>query len=172
MSEVAPPAGLGDRRSDPRSATSWQSLGIPSLALLGFGLWVVGCSPDAAAPWNPAEMNWRVEELGHIAEAYAVVDLCIPMIDSDRDAKHSLVSKIGVPNYASLKRMDTEVELARFLAYHQSEGGSQQQHARLERAYRVAYEEAQPQLRSLDICLETVTDFVNTILNTKLSIAR
>ncbi len=144
-------------------------LWIRNVAVLGFAFLAPGCSPDATAIWNPEEMNRRVEEFVHIAEAYAVVDLCMPMIDAEQDTKHSLLSKIGVRSYSSLKGMDTEIELGRFLAHHQSLGGSHEQHAQLEQAYREAYGEAQPHLRSLDICLETVADYANTILSTKLT---
>ena len=136
---------------------------------VGLGLLALGCSPDPVAMWTPVEMSQRVEEFVHFAEAYAVVDLCMPAIDADQDAKHGLLSKIGVRSYSSLQGIDTEVELGRFLAYHRSLGGSQEQHAQLEQAYRSAYGEAQPHLRSLDTCLETVSDYANTILNTKLT---
>ena len=142
---------------------------IRNVAVFGFALLAPGCSPDAAATWNAAEMNRRVEEFVHIAEAYAVVDLCMPMIDAEQDAKHSLLSKIDLRSYSSLKVLDTEREVGRFLAHHRSHGGSQEQHAQLEQAYRAAYAEAQPQLDSLGLCLETVTDYANTILNTKLT---
>ncbi len=132
----------------------------------------MGCGPEADPTWNQREIGRRVEEFGHIAEAYAVVDSCVPMIDADPDAKHTLVSSVGVRSFSSLKRINTEAELGRFLAHHQSQGGSPEQHAQLERAYRAAYEKAQPQLSSLDSCLETVQDFVNTILHTKAPVSR
>ena len=116
-------------------------------------------------------MSRRLEEFDHIALAYAVVDRCMPMIDADQDAKHSLHSKVGVRSYSKLKRIDTEAEFGRFVAYHRSHGGSPAQHAQLEQAYRASYEQAQPHLGTLDVCLETVADYANTILNTRLPVS-
>ena len=135
--------------------------------LLPVGMLLVGCSPDEPASWNPAEMSKRVEEFGHIAEAYAVVDFCMPRIESNPDAERALISTIGVRRYTQLLTVDTDAELDRFLAYHRSQGGDSQQHAKLEQAYRDAHQAAQPSLRGLDTCLETAGDYVNTILHTR-----
>jgi hypothetical protein len=126
----------------------------------------LGCSPDEPVAWTPAQMSNLLEQYGHIAEAYAVVDLCMPMIESDRDSNHALTSMIGSRNYTRLLAMDTDAELERFFAYHKSLGGSAEQRANLEQAYRDAYQAAFPHLRALDTCVETVSDYANTILHT------
>jgi hypothetical protein len=112
-------------------------------------------------------MNELSEQFGHIAEAYAVVDVCIPMIDADKDAKFSVISEIEVRGFTQLSQMDTEAELANFLAHHRKSGGTDEQAAALERIYREAHEAAKHQLTSIDGCVETVSDYANTILNTK-----
>jgi hypothetical protein len=111
-------------------------------------------------------MNHLIEEFGHIAEAYAVVDACIPKIESDRDAERELISMIGLRSYTQLARMDTNAELEGFWVYHKSQGGSPEQYANLEQVYQDAYQAAQPHLGSLKNCVETVSDYANTILHT------
>ncbi len=60
---------------------------MTAIALCALALSLPGCSADKLQPWNPAELTALTEEFTHIAEAYAVVDLCMPRLDADRDAK-------------------------------------------------------------------------------------
>ena len=139
---------------------------LQKVALIAVCMVFLGCSPDEPEVWNPAQMSHLLEQYGHIAEAYAVVDLCMPMIESDRDADRALTSMIGIRNYTRLLAMDTDVELERFFVHHKSLGGSTEQYTNLEQAYRDAYQAALPHLRDLDTCVETVSDYANTILHT------
>lgn len=132
----------------------------------------VACSDGAPEPWSAARMSELSEQFGHIAEAYAVVDVCVPMIDANKDAKFSVISEIEVRRFTQLSQMDTEAELATFLAHHRKGGGTDEQAAALERVYREAHEAATRQLTSIDGCVETVSDYANTILNTKVRPAR
>ncbi len=141
-----------------------------ALCVLAFSL--PGCSDDKLQPWNPAELTALTEEFTHIAEAYAVVDLCMPMIDADRDAKYRVISAIEVQRYTQLVNMDTEAELTRFLAHHQRRGGTKEQYEIIDRAYRAAHAEAAKGLGSVEICVETVSDYANTILNTNVGSLR
>jgi hypothetical protein len=129
------------------------------------------CSNGEPEPWSAAEMNALSEQFGHIAEAYAVVDVCMPMIDADKDAKHSVISKIEVRRYSQLSRMDTEAELAKFFAHHRQSGGTDEQAAGLDRIYRESHQAAAQLLTSVDNCAETTSDYANTILNTKVGAA-
>jgi hypothetical protein len=112
-------------------------------------------------------MNALSEQFSHIAEAYAVVDVCIPMIDADKDAKRSVISEIEVRHYSQLSQMNTEAELARFFAHHRQSGGTDEQAAALDRIYRESHQAAAQLLTSIDGCVETVSDYANTILNTR-----
>jgi hypothetical protein len=112
-------------------------------------------------------MNALSEQFGHIAEAYAVVDVCMPMIDANKDAKRSVISKIDVRHYSQLSQMDTEAELAKFFAHHRQSGGTDEQAAALDRIYRESHEAAAQLLTSVDGCAETASDYANTILNAK-----
>ncbi len=107
------------------------------------------------------------EKFSHIAEAYAIVDVCMPMVDANKDAKRSVISKIEIRHYSQLSQMDTEAELANFFAYHRQSGGTDEQAATLERIYRESHQAAARLLTSLDGCVETASDYANTILNTK-----
>jgi hypothetical protein len=128
---------------------------------------LLSCSEEGPKAWTPKEMKHLVKQFGHIAEAFAVADLCMPVIDSDREAERELTSKIGIPHYTQLLSMDTEAELERFWVYHHGQGGSAEQHAKLKKVYQDAYQAAVPHLGALDTCVETVSDFANTILHTR-----
>ena len=138
-----------------------------SIALSWLVILAAACSDKTPESWSAAEMSALSEQFGHIAEAYAVVDVCIPMIDVDKDAKRSVISKITVRRFSQLSQMDTETELASFFAYHRQRGGTDEQTAALDRIYRESYQAAARQLRSVENCAETVSDYANTILHTK-----
>ena len=126
------------------------------------------CSDRAPEPWTAAEMSALSEQFGHIAEAYAVVDVCMPMIAVNKDAKHSVISKIEVRRYSQLSQMDTEAELAKFFAHHRQRGGTDEQAAALDQIYRESHEAAAQLLTSVEGCAEAASDYANTILNTKI----
>ena len=138
-----------------------------SVTLVWLAILAVACSERAPEPWSAAEMSALSEQFGHIAEAYAVVDVCMPMIDANKDAKRSVISKIEVRHYSQLSQMDTEAELAKFSAHNRQSGGTDEQAAALDRIYRESHEAAAQLLTSVDNCAETVSDYANTILNTK-----
>jgi hypothetical protein len=125
------------------------------------------CSDEPVEPWSAAELSALSEQFQHIAEAYAVVDVCMPMIAADKVAKRSVISKIDVRRFSQLSQMETEAELAGFFAYHRQRGGTDEQAAALDQIYRKSYQAAARRLTSIDDCAETVSDYVNTILYTK-----
>ncbi len=140
---------------------------VRSATLCWFAILAVACSESAPEPWSAAEMSALSDEFSHIAEAYAVVDVCMPMIDANKDAKRSVISKITIRHYSQLSQMDTEAELANFFAYHRQSGGTDEQAAALDRVYRESHQAAARLLTSVDGCAETASDYANTILNTK-----
>ena len=140
---------------------------VRSITLGWLAILAIACSESGPEPWSAAEMRALSEKFSHIAEAYAVVDVCMPMIDANKDAKRSVISKIEIRHYSQLSRMDTESELASFFAYHRQTGGTDEQTAELDRIYRESHQAAARLLTSLDGCVETATDYANTILNTK-----
>jgi len=136
-------------------------------ALCGLAITAAACSDKPVEPWNAAKMRELSEQFGHIAEAYAVVDVCIPIIDANKDAKRSVISKIEVRRYSQLSMMNTEAELAKFFAYYRQHGGTDEQAAALDRIYRESHQAAVEKLGSIDSCAETVSDYANTIIQTK-----
>jgi hypothetical protein len=142
-----------------------------TLTLCCFAIFTTACSDKAPEPWSAREMNALSEQFAHIAEAYAVVDVCIPMIDADKDAKRSVISKIEVRHYSQLSQMNTGAELAKFIAHHRKSGGTDEQAAALDQIYRESHQAAAQLLTSIDDCVETVTDYANTILNTRVVLA-
>jgi hypothetical protein len=138
-----------------------------SVTLVWLAILAAACSDRASEPWNAAEMSALSEQFVHIAEAYAVVDVCMPMIDANKGAKRSVISKIEVRHYSQLSQMDTEAELAKFFAHHRQSGGTDEQAAALDRIYRKSHEAAAQLLTSVDGCAETASDYANTILTTK-----
>ncbi len=137
------------------------------VTLCWLAILAVACSDGATKPWSAAEMSALSEQFGHIAEAYAVVDVCVPMIDADKDAKRRVIAKIAVRRYSQLSQMDTEAELANFFAHHRQRAGTDEQAVALDRIYRESHRAATQKLTSIDDCVETVSDYANTILNTK-----
>jgi len=137
------------------------------VALVWLAILATACSEGAPESWSAAEMSALSEQFVHIAEAYAVVDVCMPMIDANKDAKSSVISKIDVRHYSKLSQMDTETELAKFFAHHRMSGGTDEQAATLNQIYRESHQAAAKLLTSVDVCAETVSDYANTILNTK-----
>ena len=140
---------------------------LRSITLGWLAISAIACSESGPEPWNVAEMNALSEQFSHIAEAYAVVDICIPMIDADKDAKRSVISEIEVRRYSQLSQMNTEAELAKFFTYHRRSGGTDEQAAALDQIYRDSHAAAARVLTSIDSCTEAASDYANTILNTK-----
>ena len=138
-----------------------------SITLCWFAILAAACSENGPEPWSAAEMSALSEKFSHIGEAYAVVDICMPMIDQNKDAKRSVISKIEIRHYSQLSQLDTEAELANFFAHHRQSGGTDDQAATLERIYRESHQAAARSLTSLDGCVETASGYANTILNTK-----
>ena len=133
----------------------------------GIAIFAAACSENAPKPWSKAEMRTLSEQFSHIAEAFAVVDVCMPMIDADQEVKRSVIAKIEVRRYSQLSAINTKAEVAKFLAYHRRTGGTDAQAAQLEWVYQDSYRAAAQGLKSIENCAETVTDYANTILQTR-----
>jgi hypothetical protein len=140
---------------------------LRSITLGWLAIFAIACSESGPEPWKLAEMNALSEQFSHIAKAYAVVDICIPMVDADKDAKRSVISEIEVRRYSQLSQMNAEAELAKFFTYHRMSGGTDEQAAALDQIYRESHAAAARMLTSIDSCTEAASDYANTILNTK-----
>jgi hypothetical protein len=77
------------------------------ITLCWLAIFAAACSDATPEPWSAAEMHALSEQFSHIAEAYAVVDICIPMIDADKEAK---LLNDAEPNRGTWDTRDFEVE--------------------------------------------------------------
>jgi hypothetical protein len=125
------------------------------------------CGQDQPQSWNKAEMAARAETFGHIGEAYAVLDVCVPLVALDADARFALAEKIGARSYSRLAGMDTARELGRFVAVHAAQGGTPAQHAQLLAVYRDAHGRASEIVDTVAACGETLAEWANTLLQTR-----
>lgn len=132
-------------------------------SLIASTLWA--CSPTQTAPWTETEMKELLEYFGEVGEAYALVDMCIPMIEADEDAKYQLVTAIKADRYAKIRQFDTQRELTKLLAHFRGRGGSSQQNLALRLHYEEAYRQAEDDISSVQVCVDTIKDYANTIIN-------
>lgn len=131
--------------------------------LIAFALWA--CSPTQPPPWTETEMKELLEYFGEVGQAYALVDMCIPMIEADGEAKYQLVTAIKADRYAKIKQFDTQRELVNLLAHFRGRGGSTQQNLALRLHYEEAYRQAEDDISSVQVCVDTIKDYANTIIN-------
>lgn len=126
---------------------------------------LVACTEQDAEPWPESEMAEKLEFIGEIGEAYAVLDICMPMIEADTEAKYQLVSEIKADRYAKLLQIDTEREQKLTFEYFRLQGGSSEQRLALRLRYEEARREAERQITSVQVCVDTMTSYANTIIN-------
>lgn len=138
-------------------------LGAILLAAVLLGL--VACSQDEVAPWTDKEMKELLVYFEEIGQAYALVDICIPMIEKDEEAKYQLIADIKADRYAKILQMDTERELKKLLGHFRHRGGTSEQNLALRLRYEEARREATNQISSVQVCVDTLRDYANTIIN-------
>lgn len=142
----------------------WTSLTKSLLAsLIASTLWA--CSPTQTPPWTETEMKELLEYFGEVGEAYALVDMCIPMIEADEEAKYQLVTAIKADRYAKIRQFDTQRELRKLLEHFRERGGSSQQILALRLHYEETYRQAENDISSVQVCVDTIKDYANTIIN-------
>lgn len=125
----------------------------------------LGACSDDPGPWSEKELEETQEQMVEVAEAYAVLDICMPLIDEDYDARMELVGRIEADRYAKLKNFDTQREKDRLFDFYGRRGATEDQLAELEETYAEAYDDAVSRLTSLQVCMDTLSDFPNTIAN-------
>jgi len=131
--------------------------------LLLFAL--TGCTEPEGPPWSEREMKERLSYITEVGEAYALLDICMPMLEADPDAKYQLVSAIEPDRYAKLLQFDTDYEQKRLFEYFRERGGTAEQHLALRLRYEDARREAEGQITSVQVCVDTITDYANTLIN-------
>lgn len=125
----------------------------------------LACTPQEVPPWADPEMDELLDYFGEIGEAYAVLDICMPMLEADEDAKYQLVSAIKADRYAKLLQFDTAYELKRLFGYFRKRGGTPEQNLALRLRYEEAWQQAGHDITSVEVCIITIKDYANTIIN-------
>lgn len=152
---------FGMRKALSGPATRLAKVFVLAAMLLG----LIACSQPDIPPWTEGEMEELLEYFGEVGEAYALVDMCIPMIEADPEAKYQLVTAIEADRYARIRQMDTDQELKKLFAYFRQRGGTSQQNIDLRLRYEEARRLAEDQISSVQVCVDTITDYANTIIN-------
>lgn len=142
-----------------------KGLGIFLSAAVLFAL--VSCSEPEVSPWTDSEMEEHLDYFGEVGEAYALLDICMPMLESDAeaDAKYELVSAIKADRYAKLLQIDTSYELRKLFKFFRERGGSPEQHLQLRQHYDEARADAADRITSAQVCVDTIKDYANTMIN-------
>ncbi len=138
--------------------------------LIGAALMLVLWACEAQeVPWSADELKDHQEQMHNAGRAFAVRDLCMPMINEDEDARLRVLLAIEAKRYSQLKEIDTEARRAWLLKHAWNSHGTAEQRASLEASYDASYEatfneiEADP--KPLETCVLTIIDFHNSIIN-------
>lgn len=129
----------------------------------------LACTPQEAPPWSDAEMSDLLDYFGEVGEAYAILDICIPMLEADSEAKYQLVSAIKADRYAKLLQFDTGYELKRLFDFFRQRGGTSEQNLALRQRYQDAWQQASDDITSLQVCVDTIRDYANTMINMRVT---
>jgi len=128
---------------------------------------LAACADEATQVWSEKDLLRYTDVMSNAGTAYAVHDVCMPMIEGDEEISERVSLEIGAKRYTQLQAMDTAKEYGKMIDFYRRKGGTDDQIDILETAYGDGYDEAVEQLTSAAVCEETVTDFHNTILNTR-----
>jgi hypothetical protein len=140
---------------------------IAALSIFGMATVLSACENQDPPPWDEDDLLKHAHSMANAGKAYAVHDVCMPMIEADEETSERLSLAIGAKRYTQLQKMDVQSEYDRLIAYYRKIGGTDDQIEILETSFSDEYDLAVEQLTSLDVCETTVTDFHNTILNTR-----
>ena len=146
---------------------------MPKMKRAGLGVFlsatilfaIVACTESDGPPWTDREMQEKLDYIGEVGETYALLDMCIPMIEADAEARYQLVSAIEADRYAKLLQIDTNYELKKLFRFFRERGGTSEQHLALRLHYEEASRVAEAQITSVQVCVDTITDYANTIIS-------
>jgi len=68
-------------------------------ALLGFG--IVACA-EKETPWTEAEFQENLGWITQAGKAHAIVDICVPQLEADKQARFRLIDSIREDRCARL----------------------------------------------------------------------
>lgn len=122
------------------------------------------CGETPPATWSTAELDHHLTQIRNVAVAFAIVDDCMPQVDSDEDARHELIMEIEAAKYTALLEFDTSERLEQIYDVIWATGGTERQRDQVREAYQVARTETMADLDSLSTCMTTLKAYNNTIL--------
>lgn len=64
------------------------SFPMPIIALT-IALLLQACAEEEIEPWGDTRFKEIVTQIGEVGESYAVLDICMPMLEADEEAKSS-----------------------------------------------------------------------------------
>lgn len=137
------------------------------VAISGLCAGLYGCGNGAPAPWTNKDIEKFSEQMSNAGKAFAVADVCMPLIDSDADTRNRVILEISAKRYTQLLDIDTEDRLEDMIVFYENAGGTEEELAMLEASYQATYDETLADLTSIGVCEETVVNFHNTIINAK-----
>ncbi|TNE56744.1 MAG: hypothetical protein EP340_10870 [Alphaproteobacteria bacterium] len=126
---------------------------------------LMGCDPKPEE-WDEDTFYKYYDIMTNMGTAYAVHDVCMPMLEDDAEARKRLTQEINPQRWAELLELDTAEKYAEAIDYLSQIGGDNGQIAYLEEAYQTSYDAAVDQIYTADQCVDTLIDYHNTILNT------
>lgn len=126
---------------------------------------LAACTPQEVPPWTDGEMEELLNYFGEIGEAYALLDVCMPMLEADEKAKYELIAAIKADRYAKLLQMDTDRELKELFRFFRRRGGTPEQNLSLRLRYEEAYQQTGHDITSVQVCINTIKDYANTLIN-------
>ncbi len=125
------------------------------------------CSQGTSTPWTNKDLEKFSDQMSNAGKAFAVADVCMPLIDSDADTRTRVILEISAKRYTQLLEIDAEDRLEDMIAFYKNAGGTEEELATLEASYQDTYDETLADLTSIGVCEETVVNFHNTIINAK-----
>lgn len=142
---------------------------LASLLLLST---LTACGEEEIAPWTDREFEEILGKMEELGKGYAVLDICMPMLEEDDKARADLMNVIMADRYTKLEELDTERERDKVFAYYEARGGSPEQNALMRDTYEASYEAALDEITSIDVCVETISDYANTLIYMRVSRGR
>lgn len=144
---------------------NWRFQRVAALVAMCAG--INGCGDGGAAPWTDKDLEKFSDQMSNAGKAFAVADICMPLIDGDAETRTRVILEISAKRYTQLLDIDTENRFEDMMAFYEDAGGNEEELGALRISFEDTYEETLEDLTSISVCEETVVNFYNTIINAK-----
>lgn len=136
-----------------------------TMVLIFLSALITGCEPKPEE-WDEDTFYKYYDIMTGMGTAYAVHDICMPMLEADEEARKQVTQEINPKRWAELLVFDTAQKYEEAIVFLNEIGGEEGQIAYLEEAYQTSYDAAVDEIHSATQCVQTLIDYHNTILNT------